>query len=111
MQWHVVEDAGDAILREALDQPVAIPPRWSQEVVEMPTMHAGRGDNRTSQLASSFELLESLVVAIPDGAALESDLIEALELSPEKCCSDLAQQIRRPQIAPGVPVDLTAEKP
>src|SRR5690242_18381777 len=46
----------------------------------------------------------------PDCATLSGDLIEVLQLSPEKCGRDFAQQVRGADVLPRVFIDLPAEE-
>ena len=61
--------------------------------------------------AFALERLERRVVALPDGAAARAVIsLGLLELRPQERRDDLARQIRRADVDPGVLVDLAAEE-
>ena len=75
-------------------------PLWAQS--------AGTIGRRTRPVG--LELREGLVVAIPDREAPLGDRVGLLQLRPEERRDDLARQVRRAEVDPGVLVDLAAEE-
>src|SRR6185503_21268525 len=75
-------------------------------VVFAPGRHA-----RATHGAASLQRLETRVIPRPDFTSQAIDLLSLLHLRRKECGVQLARQIRRPDIDPGVFVDFSLEKP
>ena len=81
-----------------------------QQVVHVRVVPAVRGHDRPAQQAACLERRERRVVALPDREPRGRDALGLLELRGEERGDDLARQVRRADVDPGVLVDLAAEE-
>src|SRR5262249_54310756 len=81
-----------------------------QDVVHVGIVSAVFGDDRAAELSSPLEVLERLVICLPDRDSLRRDRARLLELGSEEGRADVADEVRGTEVDPGVLVDLTAEE-
>ena len=81
-----------------------------QQVVHMAIVAAFRRNNRPAQGAAALQAVKGVVIALPQRQALIGDPFSGLELREEKGRIDLAGQIGRADVDPGVLVDRAAQE-
>ena len=90
LQRHVMENRLHAAARQFSDGGIASRFGRQQQAVEMAMLLAVFGDRRPLRRALAFQLLESVVIAIPLSQAMGRGPLAVPQLRPQKCRRNLA---------------------
>ena len=101
-----MEECLDAGFSQRPDQSVARGSIVEQQVVDVAVVLAVGRNQRPTESSLRLERAEGGVVPVPKLEAPLGDSVRMLELCPEEGGGNLAQEIGRARIDPGVPVDL-----
>ena len=82
----------------------------SEQVVQVRVVAAIARDDRPPDRAGRLEVRERFVVPLPDVEPARRDGVGLLHLRPQERGDDLAGQVRRTEVDPGVLVDLAPEE-
>src|SRR3970282_593748 len=102
MQRYIVEDGRNPVLLEAGDQRIARGPAVDENVIRMRVLAATLRDDRPAQPPEALHRLQQNMVVAPDREPTVGQRFRFLQLCPEKRGGQLARQIGRSEMLPGV---------